>query len=68
MKKIACLLICLCFAWIIHFQGNRNLKVDKLDWTKNEDYYSRRAYIRAEVDGKNIIIPWFNVLYIEEVN
>lgn len=67
MKKIASLLICLCLAFLIHFHGGSLLKVDKLGDNSN-DYYGRRAYITAVKDGKVIIIPWFNVLYIEEVS
>jgi len=74
MRKIIYLLICLCFAWIIHFQQTISnvyiapLKVDKVCEPIYNDYYSRRAYIKFEKDGRIIIIPWFNILYIEEVD
>jgi hypothetical protein len=65
MKKF---LICLCLAWLIHFPGGRTVLVDKLqDGVPSPLEWSRRAYFIAVKDGKQVIIPWFQVLYIEEV-
>ena len=68
MRRMAMGLMCLCFAWLIHFHGGSTLRVDKIDPRHLDDYYGRRAYVMAEVGGKAIIIPWFNVLYMEEVS
>lgn len=76
MKKVAGLLVCLCLAWLIHFQQmapsviRSPLKVDKIerDGIKGDEYRGSREYIKAEKNGKIVIIPWSNILYIEEVN
>lgn len=63
MKK---LLICLCLAWLIHFPGGNSLKVDSINW--REEGTLRRSYFEAQKNGKLIIIPWYQVIYIEEVS
>ena len=67
MRKIIYLLICLCFAWIIYFRQavpNVNVAPLKVDKLQNVNV----GYVKAEKNGKVIIIPWSNVLYIEEVD
>ena len=66
MKKI--LLVAMLF-WLIHFVGeglDNPLKVDKINGL-SDDYYGRRAYFTAQKGKINYIIPWFQVLYIEEI-
>ena len=64
MKCLKSVLLCFCLAWIIHFIGGSELRVDRLS---DKTDSSRRAFVLAEKDGRTIVVPWFQVLYIEEV-
>lgn len=76
MRKLLLLVV---LAWLIHFiGGGEPLKVEHISkfevsnkirsFSRDDDYYGRRAYFSAVKDGKIVIIPWFQVLYIEEVS